>query len=110
MKVIKTLVFVFLSAFGINAMAGGNHSHAPVGEEKASTMATQLVNNLVQQNVIVKSWSNVEIVEIEQKEFNGNMEWVSSFYNPEVADKSKQTLYIFMTLSGEYLAANYTGK
>jgi hypothetical protein len=33
-----------------------------------------------------------------------------SFKNPSAKDKAKETLYVFMTLPGNYIAANFTGQ
>lgn len=110
MRLFKLITVLLFSLWGSLAFAGTGHSHAPVEADKASVIATKVVSNLVNQNVIDASWTSVTIASIEQKVFGGNREWVATFNNPQVADKNKQTLYIFMTLSGEYLAANYTGK
>jgi hypothetical protein len=105
-KMIMVLVMSLL-AFGV--FAGSGHSHAPVDENKASLIATKIVSNLVNRGVIEESWKSIEISKIEAKTFKGSKEWVAAFTNPEVSEPEKRTLYIFLTLSGEYLAANYTG-
>jgi hypothetical protein len=35
---------------------------------------------------------------------------VAVFVNDKITDPAKQKLYVFMTLGGDYLAANYTGE
>jgi hypothetical protein len=42
--------------------------------------------------------------------FKGNPEWVAVFVNDEITDPDKRTLYIYLTLGGDYIAANYTGE
>lgn len=42
--------------------------------------------------------------------FDGDTEWVVVFVNDKIADTDKQKLYVFLTLGGDYIAANYTGK
>ena len=37
-------------------------------------------------------------------------EWVVEFANGTAPDKTKQTPYLFYTLDGYYVAANFTGK
>ena len=45
-----------------------------------------------------------------KKQVSNRFEWVVSYKNHAVEDKSKQTLYVFLSVTGEYLAANFTGK
>lgn len=110
MRMFKYIAVLVIGLWSVQALAGGGHSHAPVTAEKASAIATKIVSNLVDQNVLEPSWKSVNIAKIEEKVFNGSKEWVVSFNNPQVQEEKKQTLYIFLTLSGEYVAANYTGK
>lgn len=37
------------------------------------------------------------------------MEWVVIFNNQKISESDKQKLYVFLTLNGEYIAANHTG-
>ncbi|MES9863207.1 MAG: DUF6488 family protein [Candidatus Thiodiazotropha sp. 4PDIVS1] len=89
---------------------GHGHSHGPVTQEKAITTATRIVTNMVNQGVIEESWKSVQATSAEQKEFGGQSEWVIVFNNKKVTDAAKQMLYVFLTIDGRYLAANYTGK
>ena len=88
---------------------GHGHSHDPVTKAQAEEIATKTVAKLVNRGKIDESWNAVGVSTSEQKKFGKNMEWVIVFINKQVADPEKQTLYIFLTLTGEYLAANYTG-
>lgn len=102
------IVFLFtLLAFG--ATAGPGHSHEPVTQEKAEQIASRIVSTLVEKMVVEDSWMSSEVKESRQKKFEGRKEWVVSYQNDAVEDPSMRTLYIFLTLSGEYIAANYTG-
>ncbi|MCU7839810.1 MAG: hypothetical protein KZQ94_10600 [Candidatus Thiodiazotropha sp. (ex Troendleina suluensis)] len=103
------LIVMAMSLMSFSVLAGSGHSHAPVDKEKASILATRIVSSLANRDVIEKSWQTVEITEIEVKAFKGGKEWVATFNNPSISDPEKRTLYVFLTLSGEYLAANYTG-
>lgn len=108
---IKTIIFsIFLALSSPVALAGTGHSHAPVTQEQAEVNASKVVSTLVQRGVIDKSWGEIQIQQSEQKQFGNQTEWVVSYTNESVSDPGKRTLYIFLTLSGEYLAANYTGK
>jgi hypothetical protein len=37
-------------------------------------------------------------------------EWKVAFKDPGAKDKSKETLYMFFTMTGNFIAANFTGK
>jgi len=87
------------------------HSHGPViSEDEAKTAASGVVKGLAEAGKIETSWSALAVATIEQKTFDGHLEWVVTFQNDTIADQSKRTLYIFLTLGGEYIAANYTGE
>lgn len=89
---------------------GHGHSHDPVSQMKAEEIAIKSVAGLVGKGKIDKSWKSIGVAKSEKKKFGKKMEWVVSFKNDKVSDKSKQTLYVFLSLTGNYIAANYTGK
>ncbi|MFT7530817.1 MAG: hypothetical protein ACI9FD_001826 [Gammaproteobacteria bacterium] len=109
MRMFKFVVIILVGLWSSSTLAGSGHSHSPVDRDKAGEIATQIVASFVNQGTLEKSWENIVIVAIEEKEFSGNKEWVAVIKNPQVTDEAKQTLYVFLSLSGEYLAANYTG-
>ena len=108
--------FFVLSLFSLNVTAGSGHSHGhghshgPVSQETANLKAKKIIINLIKQNVINKNWGSTTVSSSEKKIFNGKEEWVVSFVNKEITDDKKRKLYIFLTLDGSYIAANYTGK
>ena len=117
-----TKIYLLIATFGFIApvYAGAGHSHdidgghshssGPISEEKAKSKATRTMHNLASRGVINKSWTSSKLVNAEKKSFSKGPEWVVSFNNESVKDKAKQTLYIFYSLDGHYIAANYTGK
>jgi len=92
--------------------ADHGHSHTQAEASKASIEKAALseLARLIQNNKIDQSWSNTPIEKMQKKQFHHNMEWVASFKNTKIQDKSKQTLYIFLSLYGKSTGANYTGK
>lgn len=104
-----TLTLVLILFTGV-VSAGTGHSHDPVDQQQAEQVASKVVLTLVERGVIEKSWGAIEVAKTEQKVFGGHPEWVVSYRNDAVSDPSKRTLYIFLTIAGEYLAANYTGQ
>lgn len=86
------------------------HSHGAISNNKAVTKGLAKVKFLVKKGTIEKSWSGVSKGMATKKTFNDKPEWVVMFNNKAIKDKSKQNLYIFFSLDGHYIAANYTGK
>ncbi|MGE4499080.1 MAG: DUF6488 family protein [Hydrogenovibrio sp.] len=117
----KTLLITLFSLFiSTNVSAGTGHSHGPDGShqypaksvEKAVVLekAGKKVNQLATAGKIDASWQGIKASKSEQKLFGHEKEWVITFNNPAVTDKNKQNLYLFYTLDGLYIAANYSGK
>ena len=104
------LLLTFLS-FAAPVMAGSDHghSHDPVDQVTAKINAAKNVASLVKRKKLDESWTSVEASSAEQKVFKGSPEWVVIFVNDKIADINKQKLYVFLSLGGEYIAANYTG-
>ncbi len=94
---------------GHSHTAGGGHYHAPVNKAAAKQKAQKVVNSFIKKNIIDKSWSLAKLSSVEKKVIKGNEEWVVIFINNKLPDKNKQKLYVFLTPSGKYIAANYTG-
>jgi len=120
MNIKAIILCAFFALFSPLALAGSGHdhghdhghghSHEPVNQQQAEANASRVVATLVQRGVIEESWKGVAVKRAEQKEFGGRMEWVVSYNNDAVSEPEKRTLYIFLSLAGEYIAANYSGK
>lgn len=114
---IQTFLLTFVIALFSSAALSGSghdhghgHSHEPVTQQQAEQIASRVVSSLINKSVIDKSWDGITVEKSEQKTFDGRQEWVVSYKNEKASDPQKRTLYIFLTLTGEYLAANYTGQ
>lgn len=114
---LKTLLLCFALGLLPTAVTAGSghdhghsHSHAPVNQETAKTNATKIVAALVKRNKLENSWTTTTASSVEKKSANGNTEWLVVFDNDNITDTSKQKLYVFLTLGGDYIAANFTGK
>lgn len=103
-----------LSLIPIAAIAGPGHehghSHAAINQVQAESVAVKNIARLVESGKIDKSWAGVKVAKVEKKTFGSTPEWVVVFQNNEIADAAKRTLYVFLSVDGEYLAANHTGK
>ena len=112
---IQAIIFsLALILFPLAALAGAGHdhghSHDPVSQGQAELAAMKSVARLVEKGKIDKSWKSIGVMKSEKKKFGKNTEWVVSFENENISDSSKQTLYIFLSLGGGYIAANHTGE
>lgn len=114
----KTLILILTLAISITGFAGpgGGHSHGhghshgatTVKKGKASKIGRHHIKRLVKAGKLNKSWKKATFSMSEKKNFKGKTEWVITFNN-EKGVKGKK-LYIFLKLSGEFVAANFTGK
>lgn len=111
-KLIKAILF-FSFLFVPPAMAGSGHdhghSHETISSDTAMNKATSKVKQLADAGKIDASWATVTAASIEQVTYAQGPEWVIIFKNDQVSDTAKQTLYLFFSLNGHYIAANYTG-
>ncbi len=114
MKYLATTLLLSFVLFATPVMAGSGHdpghSHEPISSKEAINKATKKVHQLAKAGKIDSSWSKINAASAEQKEYSKVLEWVVTFKNDKVSDSSKQTLYLFFSLDGNYIAANYTGK
>jgi hypothetical protein len=112
---IQTFILTFvLTLFSSAALAGAGHDHGaprePVTQQRAEQIASQVLSTFASKSNIDQSWNNIKVDKSEKKSFSGNLEWVVSYKNEAVSDPQKRTLYVFLTLGGEFIAANYTGE
>jgi hypothetical protein len=98
------------------AFAGGSsdchfHGNTPAKQETVSTCAVKTQQQLVASGKLDKSWQTVTApASLEQVDGQKGKEWKVTFKNPAVADKTKENLYMFFTVQGNFIAANHTGK
>ena len=111
-----TVVTLALSLTTLYAGSGhshdGGHSHSQVkvNQEVVKKQANKELTRLVKSGKVDNSWSNTPIKDMKKKQFHHNTEWVVSYENKRITNKAKQTLYIFVSLTGKITGANHTGK
>jgi len=116
MKILAAALVLSSLLFGTPVMAGSGHDHGhshsstPVSQDKVGVKAAEIVAALVNRNKLDKNWDSIKASSIEKITVQGNPEWVVVFVDKTIADVEKQKLYVFLTLGGDYIAANYTGK
>ncbi|WP_432823014.1 DUF6488 family protein [Trichloromonas sp.] len=111
-KIIISLMTLFALSVG-SAFAGAGHDHGPItpiSQAEASQKAVGIVAKIVESGKIDASWAEVKPDVAEKKEYQHGPEWLVTFTNPKAEDPAKQTLYVFLSSGGKYLAANFTGK
>ena len=80
-----------------------------VNQETAEKNAKIKITALIGKNKLDQSWASIKASSAEKKELNGRIEWVITYNNEKIIDTSKQKLYVFLTMGGDYIAANHTG-
>ena len=114
-KLLLALVISVVSVSPVYAGGGhehshdGGHSHGPVSAVVVIKKADEKVAQLVKAGKVDKSWAGKK-ASAKKKRFKNGEEWVVSYNNTEMKDIAKQNLYLFFSLNGRYIAANYTGK
>jgi len=98
------------SAFADTGRSCHFHGNAPIKEAILVGCASEYKDGLASQGKIDPSWKGVKLDKAETVEGKKTKEWKFTFKNPKEKDASKQTLYLFYTLSGNFIAANFTGK
>ena len=93
-----------------NLFAAKKNNNAPVDMQTAVKTAKIVVNKLAKGEKIDKTWLNIKAKSAILRQYPSGTEWVVAFKNPKIKKKSHQVLYIFLTISGKYVAANYTGQ
>ena len=115
----STITAATLTAFlfaSTGAYAGADaschfHGNKPAAQAAVIQCATQYKDKLVEGGKLDKSWQAVAKVDkLEQVDGKRSKEWKLSFKNPVASDKTKDTLYLFYTLPGNFIAANHTGQ
>lgn len=115
MRLIIRLAFAALLCFVVapnivQAHGSAGHSHEPIDDAKAKDIAKRVVANMVQRKVLEQSWLKVEAERAELKPRKSTQEWVIAFSNAQENDAAKRTLYVFLSASGTYIAANHSGR
>jgi hypothetical protein len=115
-----TIVTLSLSLTTLYAAEHHNHSHScnhdyqalknEVSKTTIKNNAKKKVQKLVLEKKVPKSWKSVPISKIGKTHYGNTDDWVVGFDNLKIKDKSKQTLYIFVSVHGKIMGANYTGK
>jgi hypothetical protein len=86
------------------------HGKKPATETTVSGCAQQRKDNLVKTGKLNTAWGAIKPASTEAVDGKKDKEWKVTFKDAAAKDKSKETLYMFFTLPGNFIAANFTGK
>lgn len=86
------------------------HGNKPASADVVGNCANQYKSTLIKGGKLDASWQSVQIDKAELVDGKKAKEWKVTFRNPAVTDASKQTLYIFFSQPGNFIAANFTGQ
>jgi hypothetical protein len=95
------------------ASEGGSchfHGNKPAAEATVSGCATQRKDALVKSGKLDAAWLAVKPEKIETVDGKKGKEWKVTFKDTAAKDKTKETLYMFFTQPGNFIAANFTGQ
>jgi hypothetical protein len=106
---VATSSFLVPTAFASGAGVGHSHSKRPFTKEEILKSSEEVRDKLIKDGKIDPTWKTIKPSDAIEKEFKKGKEWVVTFKNPAATDKSKESLYLFYALNGNFLASNYTG-
>lgn len=86
------------------------HGNKPAAESVVKDCAEQRRASLVKSGKLDASWQAAKPEAPEMVDGKKGKEWRVRYTNPAAADKSKQTLFLFFSPSGNFIAANFTGQ
>lgn len=118
----KTLTLILSLVFCSFGFAGPGHSHGhkhgdehghshktpTINEKTAQETGTQHIERLIKAGKLDATWAQAVFDKSEKKKFGEKTEWVVTFNNEKGPEGKK--LFIFLKPSGEFIAANFTGK
>lgn len=107
--------FFVAAQFAVTAQAdtGGNchfHGSKPATEAVVTDCANKRRDALVKAGKLGASWQATKPEAVALVDGKKGKEWKVSFKNPAATDKNKQTLFVFFSHPGNFIAANFTGE
>jgi len=107
-----TLTAALWTSAAVAGEGGSCHFHGskPAAEATVSGCAAQRKDALVKSGKIDVSWSAVKLDKLELVDGKKGKEWKVTFKDAAATDKTKETLYMFFTPPGNFIASNFTGQ
>ena len=85
------------------------HGRKAASEATVQGCAVQRKEALVKSGKLDAAWAGVQAATPEMVDGKKGKEWKVVFKDPKAQDKSKETLYMFFTAPGNFIAANSAG-
>jgi hypothetical protein len=86
-----------------------NDKKANIDENMAVEVSKNQVFKLVTKGILSRDWLKSSPLEAIKKDFLGKLEWVIKIKNDNEVINRK-ILFVFLSLDGKFIAANFTGK
>ena len=102
--------FAAPQAWADNAGSCHFHGNKPAAQETIIACAQQRKAALVKSGKLGASWQDIKQDTADTVDGKKGKEWKVTFKDPAARDKSKETLYMFFTPAGNFIAANFTGQ
>ena len=114
-KIIIVATLAAAVSFAPAAMAGSGgschfHGNVPAKETVVVGCAKDHLADLVAKAKVESSWKSASLEKAETVQGKTMKEWKLTFKNPAASDPNKKTLYMFYSLTGNFIAANFTGQ
>ena len=114
-KLIKLMMAVAALTLSSWAFAGAGSSCHFHGLKQAEQSAIEQCANqrrdlYLKNGTIEASWKGIKPSIVEVVNGEKGQEWRIRFDNSNASDKTKNELFMFFTLPGNFVAANYSGK
>ena len=114
-KLLTTLLATAGLMVSLPALAGDSedchfHGSKAATQQVVASCAEKRQQALISGGKIDKSWQAIKPASFEQVDGQRGKEWKVTFNDPAAADKAKETLFMFFTQQGNFIAANFTGK
>jgi len=86
------------------------HGSKPATENVVVNCASLRKDTLIKSGKLDASWKSIKHDQAEVVDGKKGKEWKVTFKDASAKDKSKETLYMFFTSTGNFIAANFTGQ
>jgi hypothetical protein len=86
------------------------HGSKPATDAVVIDCATQRKEDLIAKGKLDKRWQSTKVDKAELVDAQKGREWRVTFRDPSNKEKGKETLYMFFTAPGNFIAANFTGQ
>lgn len=107
-KPIKLCIAILVSLLASQVTAHSNHGiEEPVSKEVVEARSDAVINQLVSQNKLNKSWGGAKKTAVAQRETPEGKVWVVQFDNPDETVESRKALYVFVDELGNILGASH---